>query len=227
MRKILLTMLLASAVATPVLAQNADADRWRETRRVNDRDVRDSRREVQESRRQVEDGKRDVRDAMARGDQREARQEMRELRRDRAELERNKAELRQDVRDARQERYRDRDRDWRREGNRDWDRNDRGTWRRDWRNDQRYDWSRWRNQNRERFHAPRYWEPRNYSYHRWSIGIRIDPFFFGNRYWINDPDYYRLPPAYGPYRWVRYYDDVMLVDVRSGLIVDIIYDFFW
>jgi hypothetical protein len=36
-----------------------------------------------------------------------------------------------------------------------------------------------------------------------------------------------LPPAYGPYRWVRYYDDVLLVDIRSGYVVDMINNFFW
>jgi hypothetical protein len=36
-----------------------------------------------------------------------------------------------------------------------------------------------------------------------------------------------LPASYDSYRWVRYYDDVILVDMRSGRIVDIIYDFFW
>ena len=42
-----------------------------------------------------------------------------------------------------------------------------------------------------------------------------------------DASDYGLPPAYGPYRWVRYFDDVMLVDVRSGIVADILYDFFW
>ena len=37
---------------------------------------------------------------------------------------------------------------------------------------------------------------------------------------------YRLPPADGPYRWVRYYGDVLLVDVRNGYVVDVIHDFF-
>ena len=31
----------------------------------------------------------------------------------------------------------------------------------------------------------------------------------------------------GPYRWVRYYDDVLLVDIYSGEVVDVIHDFFW
>jgi Ni/Co efflux regulator RcnB len=51
--------------------------------------------------------------------------------------------------------------------------------------------------------------------------------FFGNRYWINDPWRYRLPEVYGPYRWVRYYDDVLLVDEYSGEVVDVIHNFFW
>ncbi|WP_409574764.1 RcnB family protein [Sphingopyxis sp. PET50] len=33
--------------------------------------------------------------------------------------------------------------------------------------------------------------------------------------------------AYGGYRWVRYYNDALLVDTYSGEVVDVIYDFFW
>ena len=66
-----------------------------------------------------------------------------------------------------------------------------------------------------------------YSYSRLSIGITLGSPFYAERYWISDPWAYRLPPAYGPYRWVRYYDDVMLVDTYSGEVVDVIYDFFW
>ena len=50
---------------------------------------------------------------------------------------------------------------------------------------------------------------------------------FGNRYWINDPWQYRLPAVYGPYQWVRYYDDVLLVDTYTGEVVDVIHNFFW
>lgn len=121
-------------------------------------------------------------------------------------------------------------------GNRDWNdsrnqgRNwDERRWNRDWRGDRRYSWQDYRSQNRHIYRVPRYYEPRGYghSYRRWSPGYRIDPFYYGRSYWIADPFYYRLPPAYGYYRWVRYYDDVVLVDVRTGLIDDIIYDFFW
>ena len=59
------------------------------------------------------------------------------------------------------------------------------------------------------------------------VVFTLGSLFYSQRYWINDPWYYRLPPAYGDYRWVRYYDDALLVDVYSGRVVDVIYDFFW
>ena len=68
---------------------------------------------------------------------------------------------------------------------------------------------------------------RNWSYRRISVGFTLGSLFYGSRYWINDPWRYRLPEVYGPYRWVRYYDDVLLVDMYSGQVVDVIYDFFW
>ncbi|MFM2301596.1 MAG: hypothetical protein RLZZ84_1332, partial [Pseudomonadota bacterium] len=60
-----------------------------------------------------------------------------------------------------------------------------------------------------------------------SIGSLLNALFFGDRYWINDPREYRLPDVYGPYRWVRYYDDAVLVDIYTGRVADTIYDFFW
>jgi hypothetical protein len=104
----------------------------------------------------------------------------------------------------------------------------RPAWRNEWRGDRRYDWQRYRDQNRRLFHAPRYVPPRNYGwgYRSFSIGYRLAPFFFAPAYWVDDPWEYRLPPVYGPYRWVRYYNDVLLVDTETGEVVDAIRDFF-
>lgn len=105
--------------------------------------------------------------------------------------------------------------------NRNWDRNG-------WRRDTRYDWQGYRDRNRSAYRIGRYYAPyQNYSYRRLGIGFSLGSMFYGNRYWINDPWQYRLPAVYGPYRWVRYYDDVVLVDIYSGEVVDVIYDFFW
>ena len=101
-------------------------------------------------------------------------------------------------------------------------------WNQDWRRNQRYDWQRYRDRYHDRYRynyaAPRGW---SYGYRRFSIGIAIWSGLYSSRYWINDPYYYRLPPVYGSLRWVRYYDDALLIDTRSGYVVDVIYDFFW
>lgn len=105
----------------------------------------------------------------------------------------------------------------------------RGTWNRGWRNDGQYNWNGYRAQNRDRFHLPRYYAPGgwNQGYRRFSSGIRLNAYLYDRSYWISDPYDYRLPEAYGPYRWVRYYDDALLVDLRSGQVVDTVYGIFW
>jgi hypothetical protein len=125
--------------------------------------------------------------------------------------------------------YRDRDTDrsksdWNRYNSKKdyrWDRHD-------WRRDNRYDWRSYRDKHRHIYRVGRYYSPySSWSYRRLSVGFYLDSLFYSNRYWIGDPYYYRLPPAYGPYRWVRYYDDALLVDIYSGEVVDVIYDVFW
>lgn len=127
------------------------------------------------------------------------------------------------LRDIRQDRREDR-RDWRNDR-----RGDRREWRRDWRNDRRYDWNSYRNQNRFIFRVNPYYSPYGYGYgyRRFGIGSILDSLLFGRNYWIGDPWQYRLPPAPPGYQWVRYYNDVILVDTWNGRVVDVIYDFFW
>lgn len=154
-----------------------------------------------------------------------------------------------DDRDRRAERERerrDRQRNWDRQ--RGWDRSDANwrdfgddqwrsferrewgsRWNRGWREDGRYDWNRWRSANRNLYHLPRYYSPYggNAGYRRFGPGAALDPIFFNQTYWLSDPFAYRLPPAYAPYRWVRYYNDALLVDIREGVVVDMVYDIFW
>jgi Ni/Co efflux regulator RcnB len=53
------------------------------------------------------------------------------------------------------------------------------------------------------------------------------PSYYRSSYWLSDPWRYRLPYAPPGYRWIRYYDDLVLVDTWDGRVVDVIYDFFW
>jgi len=144
-------------------------------------------------------------------------------------------EQRQDVREEwrarpelRQERRTETRRDWRQDR-----RGDRRDWRRDWnrtswRNDHRYDWQSWRYRNRSLFRLSPYYSPfRNHRYSRFSIGLFLQPSYYSQRYWLSDPWQYRLPYAPPGTQWVRYYNDVLLVDTWSGEVIDVIYDFFW
>ena len=100
-------------------------------------------------------------------------------------------------------------------------------WRSDWRHDHRYDWHNHRRHHRSLFHLGFYYDPFGWSYHRWGIGWRLWPSYYSSDFWLDDPYQYRLPYAPWPYRWVRYYNDALLVDTYTGEVVDVIYGFFW
>jgi hypothetical protein len=117
--------------------------------------------------------------------------------------------------------HRDRDRTHRR------DRDRTHRWNGNWRNDHRYDWRSHRNRHRSIFHVGVYFDPFGWNYRRYNIGWRLWPNYYSSRYWINDPYMYRLPYAPPGYRWIRYYDDAVLVDTWTGQVEDVIYNFFW
>jgi Ni/Co efflux regulator RcnB len=96
-----------------------------------------------------------------------------------------------------------------------------------WRNNSRYDWQKHRRHHRSWFHLGFYYDPFGWGYSPYQIGWRLWPSYYSSRYWINDPWQYRLPYAPAGTRWVRYYNDAVLVDTWSGQVVDVIYNFFW
>ncbi len=100
-------------------------------------------------------------------------------------------------------------------------------WSTSWRNNSSYDWRRYRGYNSSIFRLGNYYDPYGSRYRRFSIGFSLFPSYFQSNYWLSDPSMYRLPTAYGPYRWVRYYDDALLVNIYTGQVVDVVYSFFW
>ncbi len=139
---------------------------------------------------------------------------------------------RQNQREYRQDRREDR-REWRqdrREDRREWrqERRDLRNWDRNWRYDRRYNWNNWRSSNRHIYRLPPYYAPyRGHSYSRIGIGVTLGRPFWSDYYWIRDPYQYRLPYAPAGTRWVRYYDDVLLIDTWTGEVLDVVYNFFW
>ncbi len=144
--------------------------------------------------------------------QREVRQDRRELREQRGEL--NDAYRRGDRRDIRDERHDVRDarqelREDRNDRNRAWGRND---------------WRGYRDGNRALYARGGWRAP--FRYNAFRPGIRIAAGYYGPRYVIADPWRYRLPPARGYQRWVRHYNDVLLIDTRRGIVIDVIRGFY-
>lgn len=145
-----------------------------------------------------------------------AQAQTREIRRDRQELREERRDLRQarrdgdrrdiwrerrDVRDARQELREDR-RDYR-----------------------QGEWRGYRNSNRAIYRRGNWRSP--YRYTAFRPGITIRSGYYSPRYYVNDWYRYRLPRPGRNLRWIRHYDDVLLVNIRTGRIVDVQRGFYW
>ncbi len=129
-------------------------------------------------------------------------------------------ERRDDRRYERREHYDDR-RDYRRDRRdaRRWDRRDRDWWR------GRNEFRDYRGRRSGYWYAPGYGyyevEPRYYG-RRWSRGHYLPRAY--RHYYVQDPYFYGLRPAPYGYRWVYVDDDLLLVSIATGLILDALLD---
>jgi Ni/Co efflux regulator RcnB len=76
--------------------------------------------------------------------------------------------------------------------------------------------------NHHRLRLGQFRYPAGYAYRRWSVGQSLPQLLFSAAYYFTD--YAALgidPPPYG-YQWVRYGPDVVLVNIRTGEILDVI-----
>lgn len=96
---------------------------------------------------------------------------------------------------------------------------------RDARHEDREDWRDYRAQNRAIYARGGWKAP--FAYQRFRAGAQLRPAYYGSRYYIANPGHYRLPPAVGMNRWVRHYDDALLVNVRTGRVTQVISGFYW
>lgn len=137
-------------------------------------------------------------------------QSAREVRHDQREVRQDRKEVRRDVR----------------RGDYHEARKDRRELRED-RRERNEDWRDYRRKHRNTYRIGRYIGPRGFVYRPVVIGFRFDPIFYSSRYWIANPWTYRLPPAGHGLRWIRYGNDAVLVNMRSGRVVRVYRDFFW
>jgi Ni/Co efflux regulator RcnB len=74
--------------------------------------------------------------------------------------------------------------------------------------------------------APEFRYPRGWGYRRWTLGEALPALFLAEPYYF-DYGFLGVPPPPFGTRWVRYGPDALLVNVRSGRIVDVVYDAFY
>jgi Ni/Co efflux regulator RcnB len=63
---------------------------------------------------------------------------------------------------------------------------------------------------------------RAWTYRVVAPGYRLQPAFFGTRYVISNYGTYRLPAPGMNRRWIRYGNDLVLVNVRNGRVLQVI-----
>lgn len=96
---------------------------------------------------------------------------------------------------------------------------------RDARQESREDWRDYRKSHRDVYRGGNWRAPFRYS--QLNVGAQLRPSYYNSRYYISDPYRYRLPRAGANMRWVRHYNDVLLVNVRTGRVMQVHRGFFW
>ena len=89
----------------------------------------------------------------------------------------------------------------------------------------REDWRDYRAHNRAVFNRGNWQAP--FRYQPFKAGSAIRPAYYAPRYVVSNPARYHLPAAGRDMRWVRHYDDMLLVNVRTGRVVRVYTGFFW
>jgi Ni/Co efflux regulator RcnB len=76
---------------------------------------------------------------------------------------------------------------------------------------------------RDQFARKHYVAPyADWNYSALTPGATLRPAFYGANYSVGHPDGYELHRAKRNQRWVRYGDDLVLVDKRSGTVVEVV-----
>lgn len=85
----------------------------------------------------------------------------------------------------------------------------------------------WRGQNFNRYRGPAFRYPPGYAYRRWAVGALLPSLFFGSSYYYNDWNLLGVGAPPPGRRWVRYGPDLLLVNIRTRRIEDVIHDAFF
>jgi len=85
----------------------------------------------------------------------------------------------------------------------------------------------WRGHSFNRVHLAPFIYPHGWGYRRWGIGMILPTLFLAPAYYYADWAGLGLPPPDPGFQWVRYGPDLLLVNVATGQVVDVIYGAFY
>jgi Nickel/cobalt transporter regulator len=77
-----------------------------------------------------------------------------------------------------------------------------------------------------RVHVAPFRYPRGFAYRRWAVGGVLPAIFLTQAYFYTDWGALGLPPPDPGFKWVRYGPDLLLVNVSTGQVADVIYGVF-
>lgn len=131
------------------------------------------------------------------------------------ELQRDRQEVRQEERQLQQAR---------RHGDRDDVRDQRNDVR-DARREYREDWQDHRRNHRQLYQGARFNAP--FRYHSFAVGSRLESNYWGPRYRVSNVSRWQLPQANRNQVYVRHYNDLLLINARSGVVQRVYRNFYW
>ena len=72
-----------------------------------------------------------------------------------------------------------------------------------------------------------YFAPVRNSRRRVNVGYRLQPAFYGSRYYLSDYGAYHVRAPARWQRWIRYGNDLLLVNIRTGRVLQVIHYAGW
>lgn len=78
-----------------------------------------------------------------------------------------------------------------------------------------------------RVHLAPFVYPPGWGYRHWGVGMILPPLFLAPAYFYADWAALGLPPPEPGFQWVRYGPDLVLVNLSTGQILDVIYGAFY
>jgi Ni/Co efflux regulator RcnB len=89
----------------------------------------------------------------------------------------------------------------------------------------RQDWRSYKQSNRNAFRGNRFQAP--FRYRTFNSGVSIGASYYSPRYRVTNYANYRLPQPGRYQTYVRHYNDVLLVNTRTGRVVQAYRGFYW